>query len=136
MATAQPSGPSDFEGRWTSHKGPTLDISRCGDGFCGVLVNNGACGMIALRASDKPPDQNALPRVPGHIALYGQLLLATGTQAYTVVASFSRDSAGSAALFIAGYTGGTFSMMRRRYDYQNYFARVGDATCRPDPKTS
>jgi hypothetical protein len=138
MAIADPAAftPADFEGRWISEKKKlTLDISRCGDDICGVLVADNACGHTALRVNDKPPKEDFFGRVrPGE--LFGQLRLAANTEPYGVRAVLSRNPAGAASLSIIGHSGGAYSMARRMYDFRDLLVRDGDATCRPDPKLS
>src|SRR3954465_15342595 len=60
VAIAAPT-PTDFGGRWLSKKPElTLDVSRCGNGWCGVEVTSGAaCGSTILRLDvDKQGNDN------------------------------------------------------------------------------
>src|SRR4029079_16737788 len=44
--------PADLAGRWVAEKQKlVLDVSRCGAGWCGVEVAEGACGRTALRVA-------------------------------------------------------------------------------------
>src|SRR5712691_1126032 len=44
-----------FEGRWVANnKSLTLDLSRCGDGWCGTEVTSaGSCGRTVLRVGNE-----------------------------------------------------------------------------------
>jgi len=137
MALAEPAAltPSDFEGRWVSQGTKlTLDISRCGEDWCGVIVADNACGYTALRANDRSFDQALRPL--DRPELIGKLQLAANAEPYGVIVSLSREKSGSRALFVAGHSGGTFAAFRRTYDYKELLVRGGDATCRSDPKQS
>jgi hypothetical protein len=125
---------ADYEGRWVSQK-LTLDISRCGEGLCGVEVLDGACGRTMLRVSEGETREGVvLPQ--NRRELVGKLHLAARTEPYGVIAALGRQDSGARTLMIAGHTGGKFSAFRRMYDYKALLARSGEALCRPDPKTS
>jgi hypothetical protein len=116
-----------FEGRWVaSNRSLTLDLSRCGDGWCGIEVTQtGACGRTVLRA-----------RVDDG-RLTGRLELATKSQPYTIAMHLVRHGPNEPeTLAINGHTGAQFEPWRRMYPYMVMFARTGDVTCRPDPKVS
>jgi hypothetical protein len=137
MALAEPAPltAADFEGRWVSKEGKlTLDISRCGKDWCGVVVANKSCGHTALRVTESRED--AIYQTEKVRELVGQLRLAANTEPYGVHAVLSRDEAGATRLFIAGHSGGEFAAFRRTYDYRNLMVRDGEATCSPDPKSS
>ena len=137
VARAEPAAltSADFVGRWTSvRKTLTLDVSRCGDGFCGVVVTNGTCGYTALRVGEDA--NNALSQIAKTRELTGRLQLAANTEPYGVRATLTRNESGAPTLYISGHTGGAFSAIRRSYDYNEMLARTGDAACAPDPKTS
>ncbi len=104
-ASAEPAVPTlaDYEGRWTSDK-LTLDISRCGEGLCGVMIVDGACGPTALRVNDQNLPQGAVFRSDRR-ELFGQLQLAANTQPYGVMLRLSRND--KVVLMIAGHTGGS-----------------------------
>ncbi len=134
VALAQPAPltPADFGGRWVSQEANlTLDMSRCGEDWCGVVVTNNACGHTALRAK-----ADAAVGTRAVLELTGQLQLAAKTQAYGVRATLIRNDSGAVTLSIAGHSGGAFAAFRRTYDYHNEMVRGGDAVCQPDPKTT
>jgi hypothetical protein len=136
VASAEPAAltSEDSLGRWVSaDKTLTLDISRCDKGFCGVAVTDGTCGQTALRMTEKA---GAVGQQAGKSReMTGELRLATKSQPYGVRIMLVRDDKDALRLSIGGHTG-SFSPMRRSYDYRAVFARVGDATCVPDTKTS
>jgi hypothetical protein len=137
MAAAEPAPltEADYAGRWVSEKKAlTLDVSRCGKGWCGIVVAKNACGHTALRLAESSED--AMYQTAKRRELAGQLQLASNTEPYGVRAMLIRDDDGSLRLSIAGHTGGTFAAFRRSYDYTNVLARAGDALCAPDPKLS
>ena len=116
-----------FEGRWVaSNQGLTLDLSRCGDGWCGIEVTQtGTCGRTVLRASNDDGQ------------FTGRLELTTQTQPYTIAMHlFRRNPSDPQTLMIRGHTGTGFDPWRRMYPYMVAFARTSDVTCRPDPKVS
>lgn len=136
MAFAQraPLTRADFEGRWVSKDARlTLDVSRCGKGLCGVAVTNGSCGHTALRVEEHAEDAAYQTGVVRELA--GRLQLAANTEPYGVRTTLTRDDSGALTLVVSGHTG-TYSPMRRTYDYNQLLVRGGDATCRPDPKLS
>jgi uncharacterized protein (DUF2147 family) len=136
VATADPAAlrHADYEGRWVSEK-LTLDISRCGEGLCGVEVLAKACGRTMLRVSEgKTREGVVLPQ--DRFELLGKLQLAANTEPYGVIATLRRQDNGAMMLMIAGHTGGKYSAFRRMYDYKALLARSGEALCRPDPKIS
>ena len=134
LAERAPLTRADFEGRWVSKDARlTLDISRCGSGWCGVAVTNNSCGHTALRIEEHAEDaayQTGVVR-----ELVGRLQLVANTEPYGVRTTLTRDDSGALTLFVAGHTG-TFSPIRRTYDYNQLLVRGGDASCRPDPKLS
>ena len=137
VARAEPAAPTsaDFAGRWTSARSAlTLDVSRCGTGFCGTVVTNGTCGYTALRVGEETKDV----RYPTakHPELTGRLQLAANTQPYGVRAMLTRNESGALTLYITGHTGGAFSSIRRSYDYNEMLARSGESACAANPKTS
>jgi hypothetical protein len=135
QAEPAPLTPADFGGRWVSKQASlTLDISRCGKGWCGVVVANNSCGHTALRVVESPED--TIYQTGKNRELVGRLQLAANTEAYGVRAMLTRDDGGAKTLFIAGHTGGTFSAFRRTYDYNQLLVRAGDAACSPNPKVS
>lgn len=118
-----------FEGRWVANnQSLTLDLLRCGDGWCGIEVTQaGACGRTVLRARSDDDDGQ----------LTGRLELATDSQPYMIAATlYRRSPSDPGTLMISGHTGNRFEAWRRTYPYSVTFARSGDVTCRPDPKVS
>ncbi len=124
-----------LEGRWVANnKSLALDLSRCGDGWCGIEVTNaGSCGRTILRVANGTGDDDG--------KLTGRLQLATQTQPYTIaIHLFRRNPNDPETLMIRGHTRGDAGThvqpWRRIYPYMAEFARVGDITCRHDPKVS
>ena len=139
VAAAEPAQvtPADLPGRWVSKAAErelTLDISRCGEGWCGVVVEDNACGRVALRVAENPGETIDQPGRPRE--LVGRLQLAANTDSYGVRAVLSRNDSGALTLFIAGHSGGPFAAYRRTYDYRNRLVRDGDPVCMPEPKSS
>jgi hypothetical protein len=117
-----------FEGRWVAiNQSLTLDLSRCGDGWCGIEVTRtGSCGRTLLRAGNDDSGE-----------LTGRLELAAQAQPYTIAMHlFRRSPSDPETLMIRGHTGTRFDPWRRMYPYMVSFARTSDVTCRPDPKVS
>jgi hypothetical protein len=136
LATS-PIKPDDISGRWVSSSEwlprgykLTVDISRCGDGWCGVEVTDGStCGRTVLRL-----DRGAAKEDPG-VEFAGRIDLAPGTQPYVVRARlYARE--GAFRISMVGDTGGDFQLFRRNYPFMQLLARSGDAVCRPDAKVS
>jgi hypothetical protein len=120
-----------FEGRWVAkNQSLTLDLSRCDDGWCGVAVTNaGSCGRTILRVAKGNDDAQ----------LTGRLDLDPQAQPYTIAIHLVRRKPNDPeTLMIRGHTRGDastqFQAWRRIYPYMAEFARIGDATCRHDPK--
>ena len=117
-----------FEGRWVANnQSLTFDLSRCGDGWCGIEVTKtGSCGRTVLRA-----------RSDDHGELAGRMEPAAQSQPLTIAMHlFRRSPSDPELLMIRGHTGTRFEAWRRMYPYMVSFARTSDATCRPDPKVS
>ena len=120
-----------FEGRWVAlNQSLTLDVSLCGDGWCGVEVTSaGSCGRTMLRTRTRSPEESGV--------IIGRLELAAQARPYTVALHlFKRGPDGPDALMIRGNSGSEFNFLQRMYPYMVAFARVGDAACRHDPKVS
>jgi hypothetical protein len=124
-----------FEGRWVANnQSLTLDLSRCGDGWCGIEVTTaGSCGRTILRVANGTGNDSG--------ELTGQLARDPQSQPYTIaVHLFRRNPNDPETLMIRGHTRGDtvtqFRPWRRIYPYMVEFARVGDTTCRHDPKVS
>ena len=130
VAIAAPTS-ADFGGRWLSKKqNLTLDVSRCGNGWCGVEVTSGStCGRTVLRldAGDLGTDT---------MRLTGSLQLAQASEPYGVRAVLNRRG-NVPALMITGNTGERFSQFpRRTFDFQAEFVRIDDPACQPNPRVS
>jgi hypothetical protein len=123
--------PVEFGGRWSSEvQKLTLDVSRCGDGWCGVEVTNGTtCGRTILRLD--PGEQ----RDNESVKFIGRLQLAPESEAYAVQTILLRRG-GMLALMIRGHTGGGFQFARRTFDFQAELVRTNDAVCQSNEKVS
>jgi hypothetical protein len=158
-ANAAPASPEvgaamDLSGRWKgSPKGYadalkncgqqgcalTLDLSACGDAWCGVRVeNDGKCVPgIAMRITAKRPNPKVNEESNGAPAFEGKLELAANTQPYVIEALLWTTSPDVAPqLRIIGDTGGEMLMMRRSFPLQATMARIGDASCKVDKPVS
>jgi hypothetical protein len=119
-----------FEGRWVANnKSLTLDLSRCGDGWCGIaVIAGGSCGRTVLRAANDDGQ------------LSGRLDLDPQAQPYTIAVHLVRRNPNDPeTLMIRGHSRsgtGKFDAWRRIYPYMVEFTRAGDITCRHDPKVS
>jgi hypothetical protein len=122
------------EGRWVAEKrNLTLDVSRCGAGWCGVEVVDGkTCGAVALRFEPVLTSND-----PGVEWLSGRLELASEPHRYAVqVSFFQRNDRDPIKLIISGNTGDKFEPWRRNYPFRELLARTGDAVCPPLAKVS
>jgi len=137
MAMAEtPIKPADIAGRWVSDKvwisaseRMTFDISRCGDGWCGVEVKTGStCGKTMLRL-----DQGELRE--RFVKFTGRVETAPGTQPYVIRAHLSRHD-GAFQINMFGNTGDELQLWRRSFPFNQLMVRSGDAVCQPDPKVS
>jgi hypothetical protein len=120
-----------LEGRWAAlNQSLTFDLSLCGDSWCGVEVTTArSCGRTLLRTRSRSPEESGV--------IIGRLELAAQAQPYTVALDlFRRGPDAPRTLMIRGNSGGEFNFLRRMYPYMVAFDRVGDATCRHDPKVS
>jgi hypothetical protein len=129
--------PPEIEGRWVAAKrNLVLDITRCGEGWCGVEVTNGkSCGAVVLRFELKRPENSRDSLLEP--ALFGRLELAAETRPYAVQVLFYESTARDPVrLFINGNTGSTFDAWRRSFPFQAVFARLGDPLCTAAPKVS
>jgi hypothetical protein len=133
--------PEDIVGRWkiTNNRAcnrgtvckPLFDIMACGEGWCGVEVEDGGkCGRTSLRlVVEKTPEKTELE-------LSGQYIAAEGAEPYVVRAYVRKSGDGSINLVIIGHTGGQFQAFRRSFPVHMAFERVGEPTCRGEAKTS
>lgn len=108
-----------------------LDVSRCGEGWCGVLVGkDGLCGATALRLGAGRPGRNQV------IEFDGRLELASGVEPYTIRATLGSAEGDGPMLWLTGDTGGEYRLYRRTFPFEAQLARSGDAVCRAESKTS
>jgi hypothetical protein len=130
MAETERAARPDLAGRWVSEKPELmLDLSRCGAGWCGVEVEDGACGKTVLRVGATADS--------GSDTVEGRLDRAAGAQSYAVeVGFFRRETKGAVGLLMIGTSGNKFDPWRRTFPFRAKFARMGDAQCAPDPNTS
>jgi hypothetical protein len=141
--TATPLHSADIAGRWqgdTYSLGRScdggrckiaLDITRCGDGWCGVEVTEEkTCGGRAL-ALDAGKESEA------SVQFNGTLELAAGTEPYVVQAWLVADADGAPPkLDIIGDTGGEFRLFRRSFPFTATLARTGEAVCTSEKPVS
>ena len=109
----------------------TLDISRCGEGWCGIEVSpENKCLGTAMTVDAGEPTQFATLHK-------GRLELARGTEPYVIQAYLMPASAGEPErLEIAGDTGDEFRMFRRSFPFNAQLVRAGDVHCRADKPVS
>jgi len=124
-----------FEGRWVAkNQSLTLDLSRCDDGWCGIAVTSaGSCGRAVLRVAKGTGNDDG--QLTGRLDLDAQAL------PYTIAIHLVRRKPNDPeTLVIRGHTrsnaGTEFQPWRRIYPYMVEFVRVGDASCRHNPKVS
>lgn len=144
---------ADLSGRWEGatyemsrmksecagrNKGPctlTLDVSRCGSGWCGVEVSGAErrCAATALKLDGGGRGEATTASV-----FKGNLSLAKGTEPYVVevylIAPVGDEPVPQ--LQIIGDTGGEFRMFRRSFPFSATLAKVGDAKCQPESTVS
>ncbi|MDX2309392.1 MAG: hypothetical protein NW216_14225 [Hyphomicrobium sp.] len=138
--------PADISGRWSGTTraitadpgrcGPdgcklTMDISKCGDGWCGIEVRDSdACGGQALQLkSAAEPDRKAN-------VFTGKLSLAEGAQDYVVEAYFYERDGAVRTLSFVGDTGPELMMFRRSFPFHANLTASGEAKCKPEKPTS
>jgi len=130
--------PANIAGRWQGKSWAqqeqeaalTLDIVRCGEGWCGIKVAaDNSCGATALKvgAGKTEPDSD-------YIMFDGSLQLAPKTEPYVVqVSIFEPDAAEGPGkplqLQISGDTGGQFRAYRRSFPFEAQLVRLQDAVC-------
>lgn len=121
---------TEIEGRWVNEKRSlTLDISRCGEGWCGVQVKNDACAQTALRIATKAVQEGAT------VSFNGRLTLAEKAAPYAVSATlYAKD--GAVLMRLMGNPGNELELWRRIYPLNELMARSGPSQCKPDAKVS
>jgi hypothetical protein len=130
-ASGEPLAATQIEGRWVNvRQNLTLDISRCGEGWCGVEVRDGQCAKTALRLAAKKAQEEVTA------ALFdGRLALADRTVPYVVSGSlFVRE--GAVRLQLLGNPGDKLELWRRWYPLNELMARSGPPQCKPDTTVS
>jgi hypothetical protein len=133
VAETRPGTVPPIEGRWVAEKrNLTLDLTRCGAGWCGVEVIDGkTCGAIALRFELVPAKDQDWEW------LRGRLELASEPQRYAVELDFFQPRDGSPIkLSIFGNSDDRFEPWRRTFAFRELMARAGDAVCPPTAKVS
>lgn len=129
LGEAQAGDAPDLTGRWSAQRPRlTLDIVRCGAGWCGTEVAaSGRCGRTALRLAAARDASGPIPRFAGR--------LETMSEAEPYAVSVTVEGQGSAtALWMLGHTGATL-LPRRVYPLNAHFVRLGDPACL-EPKLS
>jgi hypothetical protein len=129
-ARAEPLAATQVEGRWANARhNLTLDISRCGEGWCGVEVRDGVCAKTALRMTASKVLEEA-------VWFDGRLTLADRAAApYTVSATLHLHE-GAVRLQLLGDTGARLELLRRWYPLNELMARSGPPLCKPDATVS
>jgi hypothetical protein len=118
----------ELAGRWVNQKNDlTLDISRCGDTWCGVEVRDGACTQTVLRVSVKATHEGST------VSFDGRLMRAEKPYAVSL-ALFAKD--GEVRFRLMGNPGDTLELWRRWYPLMELMARSGPSQCKPDAKMS
>ncbi len=142
---------ADLAGRWLGSKSElsrskacaegeacnalTLDVSRCGEGWCGVeVLSSGKCGATALKFALTTVKELPSP------SYRGTLSLAKSTEPYVVEVAFQVYSIGTEPeephLSIIGDTGGEFHMFRRTFPFHSILSKTGPAVCLPEKALS
>lgn len=127
----------DLTGRWSdTHKGNlTLDITRCGESWCGVIVaGDGACGFRALQMVISRPPANPGP-APTFTGYEGEFRYREGGELYKAIASIA-PNAGPAALLMIHGNPATAPPYARMMLLHLQLARQGEARCRTDRPVS
>ncbi|MGX1787776.1 hypothetical protein ACWIGM_13590 [Bosea sp. NPDC055332] len=119
----------DLTGRWSVQRPKlTLDIVRCGAGWCGTEVTaSGGCGRTALRLEAARNVSGSIPSFAGRLEVMSE------AEPY-VVSVTVKDQGNAAALWMLGHTGTTL-LPRRVYQLDAHFVRLGDPAC-TEPKLS
>lgn len=121
--------PPDLTGRWSASRPKlTLDIVRCGEGWCGTEVTEGTrCGRTALRLGIAREGSGPM------VSFAGRLEVMAEAEPYAVGATL-QSQGGATVLWMLGHTGATL-LPRRMYPLNAYFTRLGDPVC-AEPKLS
>lgn len=112
----------------------TLDLARCGSGWCGVEVTGveQRCGATALKLDSGAANESVATVFKGNLAL------AKGTEPYVVEVYLlaPRSADDKTEIQITGDTGGEFRMFRRSFPFNATLVRISDAKCRPESTVS
>ncbi len=129
LGEAQAANTPDLTGRWSAPRPKlTLDIVRCGEGWCGIEVTGDAkCGRTALRLDIARDVSGPMVSFAGRLAVMAE------AEPYAVGATL-QSQGGAAVLWMLGHTG-TRLLPRRMYPLNAYFTRLGDPVC-VEPKLS
>jgi hypothetical protein len=129
-ASGAPLAATEVDGRWVNvRQNLTLDISRCGEEWCGVEVRDGQCAKTALRLAAKKAQEGVAAAFDGHLAL------AERGEPYVVSATlYVRD--GIVRLQLLGNPGDKLELWRRWYPLNELMARGGPSQCKPDATVS
>ncbi len=128
-APARAVGIAEIEGRWaTASKDLVLDISQCGERYCGQLIKaDNQCGRTVLTVLLKAPSPESQSLVlegrlelPGHRSVY---------KARVMVNRQPQDK--DARMTILG-DDPDGSFVRRTFPFQAHLVRAGNAASRPD----
>ncbi|HEY4921353.1 MAG TPA: hypothetical protein VII40_14710 [Xanthobacteraceae bacterium] len=130
-ASGAPLAATEVDGRWVNvRQNLTLDISRCGEEWCGVEVRDGQCAKTALRLAAKKAQEEITAA-----SFEGRLTLADRAEPYVVSATlYMRD--GAVRLQLLGNPGDKLELWRRWYPFNELMARGGPSQCKPDAKVS
>jgi hypothetical protein len=127
-AHAEQSPGSEIAGRWeTANRDFVVDISRCGEGYCGQLVkSDGQCmGRVLLVALKRTP-----PHFP-NLTFSGELALPERPPALKVTIDLTTATATSVAKMLIVGDVVEPSLIRRTFPFRELLARVGDGSCAP-----
>lgn len=128
--------PANIEGRWQGKSWAgegdvalTLDIVRCGGGWCGIKVAaDNSCQGTALKLdAGAVGDEN--------VTFTGRLELAPGTEPYVVHATIFAPEPGSGRglgvldMMVTGDTGGEYRAYRRSFPFEAQLTRITEPTC-------
>jgi hypothetical protein len=128
-ARAEPLAATQVEGRWDNARhNLTLDISRCGEGWCGVEVRDGVCAKTALRITARGASHE-------DARFDGRLALADRGQPYVVSATLYAHE-GVIRLQLLGNPGDKLEPLRRWYPLNEQMARSGPPQCKPESTVS
>lgn len=127
--------PANIAGRWQGESWAkdaggklTLDIVRCGEGWCGVKVEaDNSCGGTALKIDAGKMEGD-------YVQFNGSLQFAPKTEPYVVQVSIfepgtDEPAGASLKLQITGDTGGEFRAYRRSFPFEAELSRTQDAVC-------